>query len=62
MVVAAWVQLGLFPYTYVALRKLLGKLGWLGMPGNHWLNLVSTFVCIYILGSFLSLFWCLCDQ
>ena len=33
-VVAAWVRLALKPYTYVALRRLLGKLGWLGRPGN----------------------------
>ena len=33
-VVAAWVRLALKPYTYVALRQLLGKLGWLARPGN----------------------------
>ena len=33
-VVAAWVRLALKPYTYVVLRRLLGKLGWLGRPGN----------------------------
>ena len=33
-VVAAWVRLALRPYTYVALRRLLGKIGWLGRPGN----------------------------
>ena len=33
-VVAAWVRLALKPYTYVALRRLLGKIGWLGRPGN----------------------------
>ena len=33
-VVAAWVKLALRPYTYVALRRLLGKIGWLGRPGN----------------------------
>ena len=33
-VVAAWVRLALKPYTDVALRQLLGKLGWLGRPGN----------------------------
>ena len=33
-VVAARVRLALKPYTYVALRRLLGKLGSLGCPGN----------------------------
>ena len=32
--VAAWVRLALKPYTYVALRRLLGKFGWSGRPGN----------------------------
>ena len=33
-VVAAWVKLALRPYTYIALRRLLGRIGWLGRPGN----------------------------
>ena len=33
-VVAAWVRLALRLYTFVALRRILGKLGWVGWLGN----------------------------
>ena len=32
--VLAWVRLALRHYTYVQLRRLLGKVGWLGKPEN----------------------------
>ena len=32
--VTRWIRLALFPYSSKPLRRLLGRLGWLGRPGN----------------------------